>query len=1472
MSYLLSPLAHGLNAVSGPALDLLHDQSAYGYGDGYRLRRHRRSRDLSQGDIDYPALPADEHNKILHDVLETGIGLGQYLGETLDKPGRAVRGIVGGVTDLASGQAPKWGGGLLNLIPFSDAFGLTRASEGVSGGELLEKWGAVGPNRAGQLDWGSDVGGMFLEMALDPLNLVTLGGAAIGKAGKALKAAGLPYRGINKFKKVKDILAAAEPHHLPAFRKAIEAEGIPFDQSLEMQVGGLFGIPAMFKGYSHIPKAASGPTARKIAETIHAGRGYIGASPPMRLMSALFDYRNMGQVHPELQKVAQSQTGGLEAAQPQLLRLYTSAYHLQNTLLSELQQSYGREFGDMFSQGLFDRMMHRLTRMKLEGLPDDDAWQIIEQGFPYMVREGKKYRVPRKQITPTDKFSLLPEEAEDVINSVAGPNIYAQSGILQDNMRYLFGDHVIDEYGNIDANYVNSIIRSPVSDKAGAPTLGLFEKGLSAADQKRGVMSFTYNELKRRAAQARAALDESNAFLDSYREKRDKLFEGYRKANKLPSGSKLSIPAQYAATAGHLTPEMNDRAIALVKSGGLESLKRSVADLQTRMKEMDVIQESFDKSVETTVKETWEKKRLALAQDPLGRNFSTQRPPPEMIGKMADAWRPYIDFVDSYFNRFITMGGKAKELPASEFFRHLYRSPMAEHAKSLKSWAYRIFSPSFPGANPRSDPRRYLWTDVLDSIYADRDIATAVTKGRDAVLGVLNSKYSQFFRMAGKNKGALKDLFPKEDELNALLDSISDVQKAEWMPPIPDIADLPEGVPTPKPKPSVQDKEIKGAIAIATKLSDELVNKKRFVKNMQENFEHLYGTNMSDDMLNYGHGVMRSVFNLRGIHEALSDSINVPGAGYKLSDAFERIGLDKKQALKHFRKLYGNHFTGFDRVPEHIVSELASMTNKSHSPLWKRIITDSIGRFTQWFKENVTVPYPGFWNRNHIGGQTMNFLSGMITSPKDAARYAKRYFEAGNIAENPQAHQELITDVLATGLVKPNILQSVAEQTDDTYGFGGGLLSRGTVLTPNAPARIPSRPPLSVNPHLEFSLRYPSVAPTGSGSLVSPRAWASDARQAYGAGLSSPWELSGSGTAKEDLILGNPVSRAASKIPLIGGALDTSARAAGATWNFMRNFGTNVSIRIEWQNRVPMYLYLVKDKGWDAASAARYVNELQVDYSKLAPFERDYMSKLVPFYTFTRRTVPIMFRQLFERPGGATARAIRLSNISRAQGDYVPAYIGEGSSIPVPGVQNAYISQLGIPTDQFSELMSFGPTPRSTVMRTMQKLGAQTTPLLKALPEIGLGYNLYAGKTAEKLHRWPTDSILLNTLIGETPAGRMSTTIRNLRPVFGAGEPHDRSVPAAIGNFLGIRTHALPGGMQREVQIAQRRLMEEILREDPNIGQMVKPFVKPGQKLGDDTKKLWQVYREETRKLGLESRKRRADILNAVRFGQPIPY
>ena len=158
-----------------------------------------------------PILRPEQEEAILSGgFFGKAMGTLAWLGETLDKPGRAVRGVLSGI------GGGKWGGGLMNLVPFSDTLDLTDPDQAVYGRDLLEQYLGAPKNMPGMFnmigdlsdakgweDAAWDVGGFAAEVLLDPLTMLTVGkltpkglkvhkgtGEAMVKADDILKAKG----------------------------------------------------------------------------------------------------------------------------------------------------------------------------------------------------------------------------------------------------------------------------------------------------------------------------------------------------------------------------------------------------------------------------------------------------------------------------------------------------------------------------------------------------------------------------------------------------------------------------------------------------------------------------------------------------------------------------------------------------------------------------------------------------------------------------------------------------------------------------------------------------------------------------------------------------------------------------------------------------------------------------------------------------------------------------------------------------------------------------------------------------------------------------------------------------------------------------------------------------------------------------------------------------------------------------------
>lgn len=260
----------------------------------------------------YPAMqmmqrpPQPTPESVLSQIGGGLMGGLEYVGKTLDKPGRAIRGLLAGRPEE-----------LANIIPFSDMLGITDPTglfggtalqvtspeRAVGGRQLLEMGGILDPNRPG-FDLG-DIAGFGAEVLLDPLTYMTLGGAALSKAGQVAKKAGVledivktagrgAPRQATLMRTSLDDLAKAFPEagaRREAMRKVVTAaKGMGMkvrDLERGQPLGGLVGLGVPFMD----PLTVMGTGARSQAVAEAASRALGGlryGTAPIRGLAASF--------------------------------------------------------------------------------------------------------------------------------------------------------------------------------------------------------------------------------------------------------------------------------------------------------------------------------------------------------------------------------------------------------------------------------------------------------------------------------------------------------------------------------------------------------------------------------------------------------------------------------------------------------------------------------------------------------------------------------------------------------------------------------------------------------------------------------------------------------------------------------------------------------------------------------------------------------------------------------------------------------------------------------------------------------------------------------------------------------------------------------------------------------------------------------------------------------------------------------
>jgi hypothetical protein len=153
---------------------------------------------------------------------------------------------------------------------------------------------------------------------------------------------------------------------------------------------------------------------------------------------------------------------------------------------------------------------------------------------------------------------------------------------------------------------------------------------------------------------------------------------------------------------------------------------------------------------------------------------------------------------------------------------------------------------------------------------------------------------------------------------------------------------------------------------------------------------------------------------------------------------------------------------------------------------------------------------------------------------------------------------------------------------------------------------------------------------------------------------------------------------------------------------------------IEYINRMSnMIAKLKQGANFEVAGAASKAAHL--DYSLLSPFEREVARRVIPFYSWSRRNLPMVIESMIGAPDKFAA-SVRVANAGRRDDQFLPPYIGEGAAVPIPGApsgQQRFLSSFGLPLED--EFIGAGASLlKGDVQRAMERMAGTTVPQIKA--------------------------------------------------------------------------------------------------------------------------------------------------------------
>lgn len=609
----------------------------------------------------------------------------------------------------------------------------------------------------------------------------------------------------------------------------------------------------------------------------------------------------------------------------------------------------------------------------------------------------------------------------------------------------------------------------------------------------------------------------------------------------------------------------------------------------------------------------------------------------------------------------------------------------------------------------------------------------------------------------------------------------------------------------------------------------------------------VFGNHVLQDAEKYIREGRTSIANLEGIHNLFRESLTNGGGPefVPIRDAFAyALGKDgdPDTALKTFMESLPADKQAMGFVPQQAVQWAQKTVEMTQSPEAVNWLTGLVDNITQGWKLGVTLA-PAFHVRNMTGGMIQNFLSGFVgmqdALPKAAA--ARRALAGDAIPGLSKAVPMFkgMSDKEATNRFM-ELAQSLGifqSQLSDGVTGAKTVVPKPGEFKPGVSVRLLDRQNrgkiLEDLGNDQFRVQFTSPQTGKASESVLPR-------------HALVWDAAGKGPV--DFGGATPVDRMVNRIPGRGAPLTAAgtlketaqdiasgvkklkdvrkdgfpaelnpAAMAGVGGRAADEFALaklqrNMSQWVEGQVRLSALQGLL-EKGYDPLQAKKMIDAAQVDYGNLTQFEKQYMRRAIPFYSYNRRMAEFVADQLMTNPGGPYAMAIRAANAPRNSDVFTPDYISEGTAIPLgPG---RFITGLGLMHEGPLDMMAMGPTPLKTVQRTLQKVGAAASPMVRLPVELATGRSLYTGRPLRENHQFPFEggeaAVAANMLLGNSPLSRALSTVRKI------GDDRKGPLTKAVNVLTGVQIADMKGGPERAQEFAARKVNEEYLRDNPKF-------------------------------------------------------
>ena len=170
--------------------------------------------------------------------------------------------------------------------------------------------------------------------------------------------------------------------------------------------------------------------------------------------------------------------------------------------------------------------------------------------------------------------------------------------------------------------------------------------------------------------------------------------------------------------------------------------------------------------------------------------------------------------------------------------------------------------------------------------------------------------------------------------------------------------------------------------------------------------------------------------------------------------------------------------------------------------------------------------------------------------------------------------------------------------------------------------------------------------------------------------------------------------------------------------------GRNVANWTESEPRILNFLANLKNTG-DVSFAAHQTKQFLYDHANLTPFERNFLRRVVPFYSYTRKNMEGMVQTLIHKPGRIASFSTMFQNIGDVLGG---GNLSDQERAMLPEWMRDSLDIVVKRNGQNVSLLTTLGTPFEAPFDELGNLFGSLNPLIKGPVEAATGYSFFEGK------------------------------------------------------------------------------------------------------------------------------------------------